>query len=337
MLRVGPKRGVYPPGMLLLALACTDKPSEDTAPASGSFRVAFVADTHIIGPQYTEPSENGELDNASIMKTVERAEATVAAINAIEPPVEMVFVLGDVVHDSYHSEELGWFEDNETGFTRAQDILGKLDAPVYPIWGNHDYELDCSGGGWSREFSHQLFATLFDAEPWFAVDHGGWRFIAANSMLGPTWAPGDLRCDTGKASYGREQLAWMAEQLDEGKPTVWMAHYMLPLITEKDEDPEGPYPDVFSVLEGRDNLAMALVGHTHRWLAQENYDFPHYVVAATRYDADNFWVVEFNTDGSYRILDQDKALWFTTCADTWTYAGDPALSADNQELGDCGY
>lgn len=66
----------------------------------GTFRVAMVADTHVIGPEYVCCSESEGIDNESIMKTPERLAAVVAAINAVEPPPELVFVLGDVVHDT---------------------------------------------------------------------------------------------------------------------------------------------------------------------------------------------------------------------------------------------
>ncbi|HJN72754.1 MAG TPA: metallophosphoesterase [Myxococcota bacterium] len=321
---------------MLLFFSCTSAPT-DTGPGD-SFRVVFIADSHVIGPQYTEPSENGDLDNESIMKTPERLQGTVDRINAMDPQPEAVFVLGDVVHDSYHSDDLDWFADNETGFSRSAELLGQLRAPSWPLWGNHDYELDCEGSGWSRAFSADLFSQTFQVDPYFSVDMGGWRFISANSMLGPTWEAGHELCDTSKASYGREQLAWMDELLDEGLPTVWMAHYMLPVITQRDEDPEGEHPDVFSVLEGHDNTALSLVGHTHRWLDfSESYHFPHYVVAATRYDDDNFWVVEFGEDGAWRVVDMDKSVWFTTCADTWNYTGEPTEDPDGVETGDCGY
>ena len=46
----------------------------------------------------------------------------------------------------------------------------------------------------------------------------------------------------------------------------------------------------------------------------------------------------FEEDGSeYTILDYDKAKWFTTCADTWTYDGTPAVDPSAPpESGDCG-
>lgn len=58
--------------------------SARSAPESdGTFRVAFIADTHVIGPQHTCCSEREGLDNESIMKTEERLVKTRARINAI--------------------------------------------------------------------------------------------------------------------------------------------------------------------------------------------------------------------------------------------------------------
>jgi len=87
-----------------------------------------------------------------------------------------------------------------------------------------------------------------------------------------------------------------------------------------------------------DSLELSVVGHTHRFLDfGDAYPFPHLVVGATRYDADNFWVVEFDPAGrSYRILDYDKGRRGVPCSDTWSYLGDPAYVIDQPvEDGDC--
>jgi hypothetical protein len=59
----------------------------------------------------------------------------------------------------------------------------------------------------------------------------------------------------------------------------------------------------------------------------------HLILGATRYDDDNFWVVDFGAE-DFEILDFDKSQWFTTCADTWSYDGSP-MSTGVEELGDC--
>ena len=45
-------------------------------------------------------------------------------------------------------------------------------------------------------------------------------------------------------------------------------------------------------------------------------------MGATRYDEDNFWLLEFSKDGTYEILDYDKAIIATPCADDWIYSGE---------------
>ncbi len=320
---------------MLLLLACTSTPEDTGAVAT---RIAFMADSHVIGPQYECCSESEGLDNESIMKTPERLQAAIQRLNAVDPAPERVFILGDVVHDSHHSRELSWYAEEETGFSRASEMLAELNMPAHPIWGNHDYEVNCGNpdSSYERAFSESVFESYWDEEPWFAVDTGGWRFLAGNSMQGPSWDLEDGRCDTGMASYGEEQLAFIDEQLSEGLPTVFMAHYMLAAITMTGESEE--HGDLESVLSAHDNLGLFLAGHTHRWLDfEDHYDFRHIVMAATRYDDDNFWIVDFYEDGSWEIVDYDKAIARTTCADTWLYEGPPQPDPQGVETGDCGY
>lgn len=322
----------------LIATACSTEAGQESVPAD-PFRVVFFSDTHVIGPQYECCSESEGLDNESIMKTPDRLSATVARVNAMDPPADYVFVIGDILHDAYHSSDLAWYRAEESAWSRAAAMMSELKAPYKLVLGNHDYSIGCDepDSPYTRDFTAELFSEHFSTEPYWSVEQQGWRFIGANAMLGPTWESGNPMCDTGKASYGREQLAWMAAEFDKGQPTVWLSHYMLPIITQANEDPGGPFPDVYSVFAGRDNMRLALVGHTHRWLEFDGtYDFPLYVVASTRYDDDNFWVIDFAPDGSYTIPDRDKAGWFTTCATTWTYNGSPTLDPDGVENGDCG-
>ena len=74
-----------------------------------------------------------------------------------------------------------------------------------------------------------------------------------------------------------------------------------------------------TVLRRYENDAIRFMSHAHGWL-----EFPstnESLLAATRYDDDNFWIVEFDgTDGSYAILDADKSLDRSTCALAFTYA-----------------
>ena len=316
--------------------------SAGAAPARpGTFRVVFIADTHVIGPQYACCSESPGLDNDSIMKTPERLARVRDQVNALDPAPDLVFVLGDVVHDAHHFRSVAEYRSEETGFSRASELFSDFEMPVHFVWGNHDYELDCSGEGaghWDRAFTHQIFETLFDSPPTSVVNHKGWRFLLTNSQLGPTWTPGDPQCNPSLASYGADQLAWVDAQLAEGLPTMVMAHYYS-AVTAMGESPADAHPDLMTVLRQHDNMRLFLAGHAHRWIDLRTVpDLPQVVLGATRYDTDNFWLFEFDEDGDeYRILDEDKPVWYTTCADTWRYdGGAPALDPSAAEEGDCG-
>lgn len=331
--------------MLLLALvaACTGKDggplAGDTASDEATFRVVFIADTHVIGPQYECCSESEGLDNDSIMKTPERLAATIARVNAIRPAPDMVFILGDVVHNAAGlSDELDFFLNEDNAYTLTAELLSDFEVPVYPLWGNHDYHVDCDNKGEDeRALIHEVFDRLYGVAPYYAVDHKGWRFILANSQLGPTWTAGDPQCATSKGSFGAEQLAWLDAQLSEGLPTISMAHHYL--ATVQSDENTGENPDLLTVLERHSNLAVAMAGHAHRWIdleAGDAYPFRHTVLGATRYDDDNFWLLEFEVNGDgYEVLDLDKPRYYTTCADTWSYDGTIGPEEGAVETGDC--
>ena len=311
--------------------------SSDSLPET--FRVVFIADTHIIGPQYTCCHESPGIDNASIMKTPDRLKTIRSTVNAMEPQPDLVFVLGDVVHAAHHNQDFDWYTENETAFSIAANIFSGFKMPVHYVFGNHDYEVTCDVGreSYPLKLSHQLFEHYFKSKPYHAVEHKGWRFLATNGQLGDTWTVGHDKCNTDLASYGREQLDWIAKELDKGQPTIVLSHYMR-LVTASDEFPDGPHIDFFSLLDSRTNVGAVLVGHTHRWidLTALNNDVPHHVLASTRYDTDNFWTVEFTVDEStFEILDFDKRIDVSSCASSWSYDGLPMSLPDVGESGDC--
>lgn len=327
--------------LLLLLAACTPAPKDTgTEQEEGTFRVAFIADTHVIGPQYVCCSESEGIDNESIMKTEARLLATRDRINAITPPPDLVFVLGDVVHNAMHGDTLEWYLTEDNAYAITADILAGFEMPVYPLWGNHDYEVDCAGDTTDRRaLTHEILEALFGSAPYAAVDHKGWRFLLSNSQLGPTWSAGDPQCETGMGSFGAEQLAWIDAQLSEGLPTIHLSHHYL-LTIRSGEDAGGPNPDLETVLSRHDNLKVAMAGHAHRWIDVEagtTNPFRQVVLGATRYDDDNFWLMELEVGGEeLAILDYDKPRYFTPCADTWRYEGTPVLEVDAVETGDCG-
>ncbi|MCB9682162.1 MAG: metallophosphoesterase [Alphaproteobacteria bacterium] len=303
-------RAMWP--MVALLVGCkpdpTDPPNpDDTDPKT--FRVAFIADSHVIGDDYV-CCEGSDLDTESIYRTRRRFTETVQQINAMDPQPEMVFLAGDLFHQNYKWDTVAEYREHGSAAWRAKEIVDQLEPEFHIGWGNHDYDVP----EYSREFAHELFRELFDTEPYHAVDRGGFKFLVTNSQLGPTWDstdPLDSFFDTGMGSFGREQLAWIKAQLEEGKPTFLMFHHPLYVVAH-DEDPDGPIPDVFALIEQyRDTIEGVYVGHTHVWIDNSGtYDLPVYVLGSIRYDADNFWVHEFEEGGrSWRHLDFDKAEW----------------------------
>ncbi len=218
----------------------------------------------------------------------------------------------------------------------SADLFDGFDAPVYPLFGNHDYGgFDCdTPDDVYFEWHRDLFDKFYGREPYYAVDLHGFRFLLLDGQLG-------LRCQekTGEAAYGRTQLDWVADQIDEGLPTFVLSHYMS--LIWSSEETTGPNPDLDTVVAERSDVVQGIfAGHTHRWLNGSTTSpggVEEWVLGAVRYDPDNFWVLELDpSDGSWAIVDFDKHRYSTTCADTYRYDdGAPRKMADAPETGDC--
>lgn len=300
------------------------------------FRVVLIADTHIIGPNY-DCCESNNRDTQSIYRTEDRLRKTRDQINRIRPRPDFVILLGDVFHDGYLKdapEDVEYYLGQDTAMGRAADLLKGFEMPVYPLWGNHDYSVPRV----SREFSQQIFKAFFDRDPYYSFDHKGWRFILANSQLGPTWDPNDPLYDKGRASYGRKQLRWIDRQLSGGLPSVVFFHYpLLKIVTQYNEAPWSRFKDLPSVLaDHKETVKLTLSGHMHHWLHfSDRFDVPHMIIGATRYDQDNFWLIEFDSQqGTYEILDKQKANWARKTAERWNYQGDPEPIWGSKDLED---
>lgn len=308
--------------------ACTPAASDvvtDDSGDSGSvddstFRVALLADPHVIGDDYG-CCESPGLDTESIYKSRRRFRKVGELLGEVEPAPAFGVLAGDVFHQAYKHDAVADYLDPEKGSApyRAKEILDTYPFPVHLGWGNHDYDVPEV----ERSFSHQVFEAVFDTPPYQAIEFGGWRFLLLNTQLGRTWDPMSEFLGTSKGSLGREQLAWMADQLSDGTPTVLVLHHHpLAETLARDEDPDGPWKDVYAVVEAhRDVIAGMFFGHLHRWVdVQEFFGVPAIVLGSIRYDADNFWIAEFDRDGTdWQVVDRDKASWGSPAAFGATY------------------
>ena len=290
----------------------TTDTTTDTTGTTGdpdSFRVAIFADSHVVGPEYQGGDEN-------LLSAAMQLEGVRWEIEHIVPPPDFAVIIGDLVHDAYPTDDQSFYEQNPSAFSIVDDILTSFPVPVYQVFGERDYAVP----KFPRTLSHALFAYFFVKEPYYAVDHGGWRFVFSNSQYGPTFDPMTVFSDTTKGSYGPVQLTWLADKVDDGVPTVVFSHFPIGSTVVDEAVNNAPYPDMRSLLSAAADVELIFTGHSHVWTSTPaEFGAPHYEVGATRYDTDNFILMEFNLDGSYEFLDIDKVQWNTPNADHWVY------------------
>lgn len=269
----------------------------------GTFHVGVIADTHIIDDFYKGPEGSPE-DTESIFKTEERLVAARAVLNALTPALDLVFLVGDYFHD-YPSTDLEFYFTNRTRVDRAKAITDGFRAPVHVGFGNHDYAVPKV----SRDVTHELFRRKLGLKPYYAVDHRGWKFIHVNNFLGDTWLAGHERYNRQRGSLGEEQLLWLEAQLAERIPTFVFVHFPLSAIAPVEHADLG----LHTLLKRHAATVQRVIsGHWHRWVdVGDQFGPPHLVMAATRYDADAYLVVEVDAAGTHRLLNLDLVEWNT--------------------------
>jgi hypothetical protein len=273
------------------------------APAD-TFYFALVADSHIIDDLYKGPESTPE-DTESMFKTTERLVAARDVINALRPKMEQVFLVGDYFHN-YPSPDVDFYFQNETRLDRAKAITDKFDVPVHVGFGNHDYSIPRI----PREMSHELFRRKFGLQPYYSIDHRGWKFVHLNNFLGNTMVKGHADFNTSVGSLGEEQLNWFEAELGEHKPTFVFIHFPLYIDKPVEVKDYGLYP---LLKKHRDTIQRVVSGHWHRWFDfGRSYGPQHLVMAATRYDPNAYLIVEANTRTvSHELLNIDLVDWNT--------------------------
>ncbi len=288
----------------------------DAAAAAAKVRVAVLADTHIIDDYYVGP-ENTPIDTESIFHTKERFETVRATINALEPPAQAVFIAGDFIHN-YPSSQYEFFFTHMTRWDVAKNIVDGFRMPVYPGLGNHDYDVPDV----PRELTHRIFKDKIGKDPYYAVRLAGWKVLMLDNMLGVTWDTTSPRYDSDQGSFGKEQLAWLDHDLAEGVPSILVFHFGLFLIAKHETD-DPAMPDLFALLEKhKATVKLVLGGHTHTWLDfSEDFGVRHFLLGGTRYDADNYALLDLDPSGTVEVVNWSAFGWVTMEADPWPAAG----------------
>jgi hypothetical protein len=280
------------------------RPFALAAADSSRFYFAIIADSHIIDSYYKGPESNAE-DTESMFKTEERLMAARTLINSLTPRMEKVFLVGDYFHN-YPSADVDFYFKNETRLDKAKALTDAFQMPVHAGFGNHDYW----AAGMPRETSHELFRRKFGLQPYYTVEHRGWKFIHVNNFLGDTWNKGHARFDPKTGSLGEEQLNWFEAELAQHKPSFVFIHYPLSIVMPVEVRDYGVHA---LIKRHRDTIQRVVSGHWHRWFEfGRSYGPQHLVMAATRYDPNAYLIVEADMKNvSHELLNIGLVDWNT--------------------------
>lgn len=179
--------------------------------------------------------------NENGVDPVPHLEAVVEAVQALPNRSDAVLVSGDLTDDGA-----------EEGYRLARELLGRLEAPLYVLPGNHD----------DRSRLRAAFGLPGEGdEPVrYSVGIGDLRLVVFDSNV-----PGQ---DPGR--YEAEQLRWLDAELgaEPGRPTLLALHHP-PLATGIEEwdginlEP-GQLPLLAEVVARHPQLRAIVGGHLHR-------------------------------------------------------------------------
>ena len=279
------------------------RPFAHAAPNSSKFYFAIIADSHIIDPFYKGPESTPE-DTESIFKAEERLIAARTLINSLSPAIEQTFLVGDYFHN-YPSPDIDFYFQHETRIDKAKSLTDSFRMPVHVGFGNHDYAASIP-----REMSHELFRRKLNLQPYYSIEHRGWKFVHLNNFLGDTWSKGHARFNPATGSLGEEQLNWFEAELLQHQPTFVFIHYPLSIVAPTEIKDYGVHK---LIKRHRDTIQRVVSGHWHRWFEfGRSYGPQHLVMAATRYDPNAYLIVEADTKSvSHELLNIGLVDWNT--------------------------
>jgi hypothetical protein len=277
---------------------------------SRQVRFAVLADTHVIDEFYKGP-EGSPGDTESIHKANARFTLVRDFLNGRRPPLDAVFIAGDIIHN-YPSSDWQFYQEHRTRIDLFKSIADGFRCPCYPGFGNHDYSVPAL----PREFSHRLFLEKLGLRPYYSVEVNGCRFIHLNNFLGETWNAGGPAFRRDRGSFGPEQLEWFEAELRRNQPVFVFLHFPLLDVLPLERADFGIRP---LLRKYRETIQLVIAGHWHRWFDLGfNYGPRHYAIGSTRYDENAYMLVDYDLRKNiHRILNLDCFDWTTTQARPW--------------------
>lgn len=213
--------------------------------------------------------------------------------------LDLLVATGDLVSSFYNKRNNGDDFDNNRA-AKLNSIIKEIKIPYYLALGNHDYKIDGDKDS-DAPFSFEEIDTMETLwkkfagleEPFYSVNHKGWKLIFLNSMRGRYL----------ERFFDDDQINFLENQLLEGKPSLIFFHHPIKsdnipdlkkpkdLITAKSE------PELFKILDENKTIVKGIFeGHVHRWLEDKLFG------AIPVYMTDSF---ADNEKSPYRIIQVD--------------------------------
>lgn len=295
-------------------------------PSPRTRSVLLLADLHVAGPELELDAESNPMDSMSVLKAASRLYHVLEERSRHGPP-SLVLVLGDVVHDglkvledpnSAASLQKDLFDKAINGYTIARGLFDELLPGARIMWtfGNHDGLATC--GRRSESISRALLARVyrryFGADPFAVLDdpESNWSFVSLNGLWGPTWDPESPQCNTELASFGAPQLIWLDEVLRErqerGRHVLITTHFPLTATVAHEQ---GSELSLHRLLEMYPCVRGILTGHFHKGIEWSDVrsgadTLPVITLPAVRYSANNSFMLDLESDGSWSIRDFEQ-------------------------------
>lgn len=186
------------------------------------FSFAVVADTHV-----NESEDSCASPFATNARANARARHVFADIARLDPAPAFAIHLGDIVHPVPSMPSFDEAAD------RFKAIAGQIDMPLHLVPGNHDVgdkRIDWMPADIVCDDYLDKYRQVFGPD-YYAVDHGGARFLFLNSLLFNSGLAADAA-----------QRAWIDEQLAGAPGRVFVSLHYPPYLHDAGE--RGSYDNI---------------------------------------------------------------------------------------------